>query len=90
MEVLNIKSEGLNIRRYKFVDGYIDMTHCESGAMPSGGKKTRFFAGEPLTFLRLNGEGDWLDLSYFKGSFMEYMHYREVFTAELIWEKMLV
>lgn len=90
MSIYNVKLDGLDVRRYEFLDGFIDMTHCESGVLPSGGRNTRFFEGEPLTFMRLNGEGDWLDLSYFKSSFMEYMHYREMFTAELIWEKMLV
>lgn len=90
MDILTIKEGNFTIRRYNFVDGFIDITHCESGVSPDGSRKSRFFAGEPLTYLKLNGQGEWLDLSYFKSSYMEYMHYREMFTSELIWKKMLV
>ena len=76
-----------DIKRYQCKKGFIDRLHYHEGNMPRDlrtfGVKNDFYG----TAYKLNGEGYWYDSVSFKSNFMEYLHLRDMFDAELIWDK---
>ena len=76
-----------NIKRYSCKNGYIERFHYNRSNIPGNlvvlGPKDNFHG----TAYRLNGTGYWFDSNNFVGNFIEYIHFRDQFDADLLWKK---
>lgn len=78
-----------DIKKVKCKSGYIERFHYNKGNIPSNLKVFSFKEDFHGTAYRLNGQGHWYDSRNFKDNVTSYLHFREDFNAEHIWEKML-
>jgi hypothetical protein len=78
-----------DIKRYKCSYGYIDRFHYNESNMPPDLKTFGLKEDYHGTAYKLNGSGYWYDSKNFKENFNEYLHFRDQFESNFLWDKSL-